>query len=190
MSDFEFVFVLYSLLLGLSLVELLSGLGKVIELRFAKSEGSGLRVGYLTPALAAFVMLDLLSFWMFAWSVRTILEVSAASLLAVMLFASSYYLAARLVFPGDPSRLTDLDEHYFRVRRLVMVLLIALVGVQWAYLLSVDAIQELLFSARTVGLTILLVGLMIATAIVTSRRWSLVLLVALIARYLLLYLLL
>lgn len=189
MSDFEFVFVLYSLLLGLSLVELLAGLGRVIELRFAQGERPTFRVGWLTPALAAFVMLDLLSFWSFAWIVRNLLTVSTASLLAVMVFASSYYLAARLVFPSDPARLADLDVHYFRVRRLVLGLLVALVGVQWAYLLSLETLRGALLAPLPIGMTVVLVALMSAAAVVRSSRWSLALLTALIARYLVLYLL-
>lgn len=190
MSDFEFVFVLYSLLLGLSLVELLAGLGRVIELRFAQGERPTFRLGWLTPALAAFVMLDLLSFWSFAWTVRNLLTVSTASLLAVMVFASTYYLAARLVFPSDPARLPDLDVHYFRVRRLVLGLLVALVGVQWAYLLSLEQLRDALMSPLPIVMTAVLVGLMIAAAVVRSPRWSLALLALLIARYLVLYLLL
>ena len=189
MSDFEFVFVLYSLLLGLSLVELLAGLGRVIELRFAQGERPTFRVGWLTPALAAFVMLDLLSFWSFAWTVRNLLTVSTASLLAVMVFASAYYLAARLVFPSDPARLSDLDVHYFRVRRLVLGLLVTLVGVQWAYLLTITELRGALLAPLPIGMTVMLVGLMIAAAVVRNQRWSLALLAALIARYLILYLL-
>ena len=36
MSPFEFVFVLYSLVLGLSLVELLTGLGRTLEFMLAR----------------------------------------------------------------------------------------------------------------------------------------------------------
>ena len=112
MTDYEFIFALYALLLGLSLVEILSGLGRTLELRFA-SDGGGERfsIGWLTPLLAGFVILDLLSFWMFSWTVRDVMAVNPATLLAVVGFASAYYLAARLVFPGDPERFRDLDTH-------------------------------------------------------------------------------
>ncbi|MFN4114476.1 MAG: hypothetical protein ACK4GD_11090 [Sphingomonadaceae bacterium] len=188
MSDFEFIFVLYSLLLGLSLVELLGGLGRVIELRFAQHNAASIKIGYLTPALGAFVMLDLLSFWIFAWSVRNLLSVTPASLLAVMMFASCYYLAARLVFPSDPARLANIDDHYFRVRRLVLGLLIALVGVQWAYLLSIEVIRQALLTPFSVGMTLMLVALMIAAAVIRHPGWSLALLLTLSGRYLALYL--
>ena len=69
MNDFEFIFVLYALLLGLSVVEVLGGLGRVLELKFA-TESSGnaerFRIGWLTPLMGVFVMVDLMSFWMFS----------------------------------------------------------------------------------------------------------------------------
>ena len=52
MSDFEFLFALYGLMLGLSLAELLSGLARAIEERL--SPGATLRIGWLTPLLAIF----------------------------------------------------------------------------------------------------------------------------------------
>ena len=47
MSQFEFIFSLYSLLLGLSLVELLSGLGKTVKARLHVDEEAkaGYRIG-------------------------------------------------------------------------------------------------------------------------------------------------
>ena len=189
MTEFEFVFVLYALVLGLSLVELLGGLGRALEYKFARDAGGhAFHIGWLTPLLAVFVMLDLLSFWSFAWTVQSLLSVNTATLLGVMAFASAYYLAARLVFPSEPDNFVDLDNHYFRVRRLVMVLLIALVFAQWAYLLSIPALRETLSAPLVIGLTMLLVALMAALALVRSARWSIVLLAALIVRYLALYL--
>ena len=188
MTEFEFVFILYALLLGLSLIEILSGLGKAIELKFASDAGENrFTIGWLSPLLAAFVMLDLLSFWMFAWTVQGLIKVSPLSLLIVMGFASAYYLAARLVFPTEPDWFADLDTHYMRVKGVTMCILIALVGVQWAYLLTIEAIRAALLTPMSVGFTLLLVALMTAI-IFTSKRWvNMVLLVLLIGRYLLVY---
>ena len=188
MTDFEFAFILYALLLGLSLIELLAGLGRALELKFASDAGGTIfTIGWLTPALAIFVMLDLLSFWIFAWRLQDRITVDALSLLAVMAFASSYYLAARLVFPSEPDRFTDLDTHYARVKRVVMLILIALVFAQWAYLLSLPDLRDSLLSPASIGLTALLVALMAAVAFVSSVKANLVLLALLIARYLVIY---
>ncbi|MDE1466723.1 hypothetical protein [Aurantiacibacter sp. D1-12] len=192
MTDFEFIFVLYALILGLSLVELLGGLGRALEYEFARdAEGKDDQfvIGWLTPLMAVFVMVDLMSFWMFAWTVRPLVNVSPQMLLGVMGFASAYYLAARLVFPSDPERFRNLDTHYFRVSRTIFGILIALVFVQWAYLLSLDEVREALLTPASVGLTLFFVAMMGAAMVFRNRHVQAVLLVALIVRYLVLYVL-
>lgn len=191
MTQFEFIFVLYALILGLSLVELLSGLGRSLELEFARdAEGrdSSFKIGWLTPLMAVFVMLDLMSFWMFAWAVQNFIAVSPLTLLGVMAFASAYYLAARLVWPTDPEQFRDLDTHYFRVSRTIFVILIALVAVQWIFLATIPEIRESLLNVQSVGLTVFFVAMMVAALFARSQRMQAVLLVALSVRYLVLYL--
>ena len=188
MTQFEFIFALYALLLGLSLIELLSGLGRALELKFAsEADKRTFAIGWLTPALAVFVMLDLLSFWIFAWRVRELLEVTPLGLMVVMAFASAYFLAARLVFPGDPARFSDLDNHYFRVRRVIMAILIGLVAVQWIYLLTIPEIRSGLLNLWSIALTFVLVALMAGTMVTSKPRLSLTLLVLLILRYVVIY---
>ena len=189
MTEFEFIFALYALVLGLSLVELLAGLGRALEHIFAtERDGRRFSISWLTPLLAVFVMLDLLSFWAFAWTVRDLLTVSTGSLLAVMTFASVYYLAARLVFPSDPDRFSDLDTHYFRVSRTIMAMLAALVVVQWIYLLSIEPLREILLRPFGIGMTVLLLALMGAAWFTRSKKVSAIVLMALNIRYLVLYL--
>ena len=78
MTQFEFVFVLYALVLGLSMVELLSGFGRAMEYKFAReAERKEFHIGWLTPLLAVFVLLDLISFWIFAWVIKDLIEVSS-----------------------------------------------------------------------------------------------------------------
>ncbi|GAB5347571.1 hypothetical protein [Alteriqipengyuania sp. 357] len=189
MTEFEFIFALYALVLGLSLVEILSGLGRTLEIRFARdASGERFSIGWLTPLLAVFVILDLLSFWSFAWSVQNRVAVNSATLLGVVGFASAYYLAARLVFPSDPERFRDLDTHYFRVCRTVMAMLIGLVAVQWAYLLSLPQVLDQLLTPAIVGSTVLFVAMMAVLLVVRNRRVHAIVLVALIIRYLAVYL--
>lgn len=126
MSQFEFIFALFGLLLGLSLAEILAGLARGIQAQLRP--GGGFRLGWLTPMLGLFVLLDLLSFWNAAWVSRDVVAVSGHSLLAIMAFAGAYYLAAALVFPRDIDGEADLDAHFFRVRRIVIgVMLVLLV---------------------------------------------------------------
>ena len=189
MTDFEFIFVFYALLLGLSLVELLSGFGRTIENEFeTEAEDKSFKIGWLTPLLGLFVVLDLLSFWVMAWPLRDMVEVSPRMLLGVTAFTAAYYLAARLVFPTNSDRFADLDTHFFRVRRTVMGILIALVFAQWAYLLTIPQLAEAAFNPQTLGFTAFLIALMVAVMIVRNRHIQAILLVALSIRYLVIYL--
>jgi hypothetical protein len=189
MEDFEFVFALYSLLLGLSMVELLGGLGRAIEARFAAEESHAkFAIGWLTPLLAIFVMLDLLSFWSAAWLARGDIAVSSTALLSVAAFASVYFLAARLVFPSHPGGFANLDVHYFRVRRIVLGLLLALLAAQLAYYASQPKLAAALAHPLAWALTLVLVALMVAAMWVKDRRWSIAILAMLVARYVVIYL--
>lgn len=191
MTPFEFVFLLYALILGLSMIELLTGLGRAMEYKFAReAEDKAFTIGWLTPLMAAFVMLDLISFWMFAWVVRDFIEVSPATVTAVIAFASSYYIAARLVFPTDPEGFTDLDDHFYRTRAVIFGILIALVFVQWGYLLTQFNLTVLANNPASIALTALLVALMIGGMVWRKDGVNIAILCALNIRYLVLYLVL
>ena len=186
MSAFEFIFILFGLLLGLSIIEVLGGLARAIEARLRP--GATLRIGWLTPLLGVFVLLDLLSFWMAAWVTRDLVSVSGLSLLAVTLFASVYYLAARLVFPPELDETPDLDAHFFRVRRIVLGAMFALLLVQLGWYASVPALAPLLVRPIALGLTLVLVALMIAAMLVRGQIATRIVMAALVARYLVVYL--
>jgi hypothetical protein len=114
MSAFEFVFSLFGLLLGFSLVEVLGGLGKVLKSR------RHVRAGGLTPLLALFVMIDITSFWMMAWLAREVIPANAVSLFTGLVICGLYYLAAILVFPDDPAERGELDSHFFEQKAKVL----------------------------------------------------------------------
>lgn len=185
MSEFEFIFALFGLLLGLSITEVLGGLARAIEARL--SPGATLRVGWLTPLLGIFVLLDLLSFWMAAWQTREIVTVSSHSLVAITCFASAYYLAARLVFPRDPDAVGDLDDHFFRVRRIVLGAMLVLLLCQLGFYLSIPKMAPLLLRPLALSLTAVLAALMVAAMFTRGKRASLAVMAALVARYLIVY---
>lgn len=186
MSDFEFIFALFGLLLGLSLAEVLAGLARAIEAKLTK--GAAVRIGWLTPLLAAFVLLDLLSFWQAAWFNREVVVVSGRTLMAVMVFAGAYYLAASLVFPKTTGERTDFDDHFFRVRRIILGVMLALLVCQLGWYLSVPALAVRLERPLALGLTIVLVSLIIAAMVARGPRWSRIAMLALVGRYVVVYL--
>ncbi|MEP9360868.1 hypothetical protein [Sphingomonas sp. KR3-1] len=187
MSDFEFIFALFGLLLGLSITEILAGLARAIEARLLPN--AAIRIGWLTPLLGAFVLLDLLSFWQAAWVVRGAVLVSGKALMAVTLFASAYYLAARLVFPREADAQPDFDAHFFRVRRVVIGMLFVLLLSQLAFYASIPAIAPHLVRPLALVLTLILAALMAAAMLVPTERWARAVMLALVARYVLVYLL-
>jgi hypothetical protein len=200
MSDFDFVFSLFGLLLGFSLVEVLRGLARVIEaqLRAVKlgpearngdKSDRPFRAGWLTPLLGLFVMLDVISFWGSAWVARGQLAYEGPVVLGGLIFTGSYYLAAHLVFPTDEPDWADLDAHYFRVRRAVFGTLIGLSLFQATWLASaVPGVAEAMRTPVVLTSALLLYGLMVAAMAVRGKRASTVVLVLLSLRYVFQYL--
>lgn len=195
MSQFELVFTLFGLLLGLAIAEVLGGFARTLKLR------RKVRIGWLTPLLGSYVLLDLTTFWIAAYALRGIINVSQLVLLIVLLMVGGYYLIATLIFPEDPSEWPDFDAYYDRHNQTV-------IG-------GVLAINLALFAAATVvalhpallaivvhdrvgkphygpivelirGVTAVLpIPLLIALLFVKSRTANVALLVALIALWLL-----
>lgn len=186
MSDFEFVFSLFGLLLGLSLAELLGGFGRVVdaELGSRRTGAREFRAGWLTPLLGLFTLIDITTFWMAAWGARAQLSVTGAVMLGGLFFAGSYYLAATLVFPREPREWPDLDGYFFAVRRAVVGALLALAWVQLAFVLRQPGMWERL---KTPGPALSIASfnvLLIALLLVRGKRAATVLLSVLIVRYL------
>ena len=119
MTVFEVVFSLTGLVLSLSLVVVLMGLGKAIQPR------PGVAIGWLTPLLAIFVLGDIATFWGMAWELRDLMRSVWPSLGVGLVLTSIYYLAASLVFPDDFEKEPDLDAYYHANKRLVLGLILA-----------------------------------------------------------------
>jgi hypothetical protein len=119
MSAFEFSFTFYGLVLGLSVVELVAGVGRLVH------EGHRIRVGWLTPALAAFLALDVATFWNQSWVMNQHAPYSLSLLILGLTSAGLFYIAATLVFPRDIEDGEDLTVHYWRHRRLALSLVAA-----------------------------------------------------------------
>ncbi|QNM83902.1 hypothetical protein H8M03_06230 [Sphingomonas sabuli] len=186
MSAFEFVFSLFGLLLGFSLVEVLGGLAKAIEakVRPDKAGAEPVRIGWLTPLLGIFVMLDLVSFWGAAWIARDLVTAGPRIMLGGLVFAGSYYLAAHLVFPPDPRAERDLDQHYFRVRRIVFATVGVLFLLQLAYWLSVPELAAAFGKPAVIAKTATFAMFLTAAVAVRGYKANLVCLILLIASYL------
>jgi hypothetical protein len=122
LNEFEFLFGLFGLLLGFSLIEVLKGFVETIKCSSAlHSRGDHpVRLGWLTPLLGLFVLLDATSTWVNLWSLRGSIGVGFDSAFATLFIAGIYYFAASLVFPEKPEDWPDLDVWFWRYRRRVL----------------------------------------------------------------------
>lgn len=175
MSNFEFVFSLFGLLLGLALAEVLGGFGTAVQLR------RKVRIGWLTPLMGALVALDVTSFWMIAWDVRDLVPVHYVSLLGGLLVIGLYYLVARITFPHDFDEWPDLDTYYFEHRKWVLG------GIVLCNLIALGALtalgsNPLAGAASRWALAFFLPGLA-AAMVVKNKRANVVLLSLLVVQY-------
>lgn len=114
MNDFELVFSLFGLLLGLSVAEVLGGFGRAVQKR------RKVRIGWLAPLLGLIVLLDVSSFWLIAWAVRDAIPHGYFPMMCGLLICGLYYLVATLAFPHDLDDWPDLDPYYFAHKWQVM----------------------------------------------------------------------
>lgn len=175
MTTFEFVFSLFGLLLGFSLVEVLGGFARALRRR------KSVEIGWLTPLLGTVVMLDLISFWSIAWSVRDALPPRYLTLLVGFLITGIYYLAASIIFPDDAREGDNLDGYYFEHRREVLgaVIFCNLIS----YALAVPLLGAFPFGWGTLATLGVALALALAAMATRSKRLSAALLAALVATY-------
>jgi len=122
MSNFEFFFSLFGLLFGFVLVEVLSGLVRTIKAkRLAPgSEERGIRLGWLTPLLGLFILLDISSYWENLWEIRNSVAVGFGTIFGSLFITGVYYFASSLVFPDNTEAWPDLDKWFWLHRRQVL----------------------------------------------------------------------
>jgi hypothetical protein len=180
MSAFEFFFSFYGLLLGLSLAVIATGAATTIQHR------GRLRVGWLTPLLAVFVTLDVASFWDFAWTMFRDVPFSYGLLVASLIVAVVYFIAASLVFPHQVEDAMSLDDHFWANKKVVLLLTTAANGLAILVAVPILAGQENgVMGIANFGFTgLTYAALVIPAALTRSRKLFAVLTLIHIALYL------
>ena len=106
MSLFEFLMILLSIIVGLGLAELFSGIGQILKNDRANE------FSWIHSALVAAIFLALLQTFWESWSLRTI-EVWTFPAMLLMLASPVLLLTiAHILFPSE-SRHENLGEYYF-----------------------------------------------------------------------------
>ena len=172
MTDFEFLFAVFGLLIGLTFIE--------IAVKFADAIDAHSRrpMGVLTPLLALFVMLDVSAFWLFTWSVRSLLLVRWHIVFIGLVVAMVYYLSASMIFPRSEGEWRSLDDHYWERKRLVIggVLLVESGLMAWQLTRAVPALSDSWFWIYQLPYFIPMAALLFSR----SRRFDIALFIVLI----------
>ena len=127
MSQFEFLYGLFSLLLGFILVEVLSGLMRTFRARLPRAHGAKaeIHIGWLTPMLGALTMLNVVTWWLNLWVFQQTLPVGFDTAIIGVILCSFYYFAASMIFPDEPRAWPDVDEWFWLHRRQVIGCILA-----------------------------------------------------------------
>ena len=96
------------------MAEGLGGLAKALK------ASHKVRIGWLTALLGIFVSCDVVTFWAYAWSMKTVVSFTWPALFAGFLVTATYYVSASLIFPDEPEEWGDLDGHFWKHRRKVL----------------------------------------------------------------------
>ena len=175
MSDFEYFFSFFGLLLGLAVAE--------VALKFADAVDAHMRrpIGVLTPLLAVVVLMDLASLWLWTWSAREIIAVSWPTIFLGLILAVTYFMAASLIFPRVDNRWENLDEHYWARKRLVIggILLVNLILLLFQFGRALPAWNDAWFFIYQLTYFVPFTALMFSR----SRRGDLTILVYLIVMF-------
>jgi hypothetical protein len=174
-DSFDFTFSLFAIVLGLSLAKVLEGFAKALRHRRI------VHLGWLTPLLAIFVMLDLTFFWDWTWTARAVIQPRAGVLVVGLIVASLYFLAATVIFPAEVREHVDFDAHYVQHRRQVLgaIVLCNVVGEGWDQVRLASQIPWSVWAEIALYFTLLAIGF-----VTSSKRVSIAVLVLLIGVYL------
>jgi hypothetical protein len=106
LSLFEFLMVLVSIIVGLGVAEILTGVAR--QVRFRES-----RTGYWVHSCGvALIFFALLQYWWELWTLREVPEWSFLGLALMLISPASLYLIAHLIFP-EPARVGSLRDYYY-----------------------------------------------------------------------------
>jgi hypothetical protein len=114
MDDFSFLSGLFGILFGLIVAEIATKFADAIDLRHRRP------VGLLTPLLACVVLMDAAGFWIWFWSMRSVITVRWHTVFLGLIVSVVYFLAAALIFPRSEGDWASLDQHYWSRKRLVV----------------------------------------------------------------------
>ena len=120
MTQFQFVMVLLSIIIGLGVTDLLSNISRQIKLR------STITFSWLQSTLVLFVFVALLQQWWETWGLQSIDHWNFGTMLLMLSGPVGLYIASHMLFPHEIED-TDLEDHYFENARAFWLIAAAVV---------------------------------------------------------------
>ncbi len=124
MEGFNFLFEAFILLMGLAMAEVLRGFARVLKLRARRKAGideaTAVRIGWLTPLLGLFVIVDQSTFFLHMFGFREVMPFNGGTVLGILAAIGWYYLIASMTFPDHPRDWPDFDDWFWQQKRFVV----------------------------------------------------------------------
>ena len=114
MSPFEFVCAFYSVVLGIAVAQLMTSVGRLLEVR------DQVRTYWVQSLWVVIVLMVDVNSWWAMWELRSAKSWSFISFSLLVGLVASIYLVTVLLFPRVPESggQIDLDAHYYKNRRV------------------------------------------------------------------------
>lgn len=106
MTQFQFVLVLLSIIIGLGVTDLLTNISRQIKL------GKKVKFSWLQSGLVLFIFVALLQQWWESWSLQSVDHWNFGTMLLMLAGPVGLYIASHMLFPQRIED-SDLEEHYF-----------------------------------------------------------------------------
>lgn len=119
MSQFEYVAVLVSIIVGLALTQILSGVGRMATTK------DGPRPYWVHLVWTLYFFLYIAFFWWWEFQLDSS-DWNLTLYFVLIIYATLLFFVSLILHPGDPSGISSYREYYYSNRRWLFGLLIAL----------------------------------------------------------------
>lgn len=165
MTPFEFVCAFYSVVLGVAVAQLMTSVGRLIEMR------DQVRTYWVQSLWVVIILLIDINCWWAMWDLRGAKSWSFISFLLLVGLVASIFLVTVLLFPRIPDSggQVDLDAHYYKNRRFFF--LVNAAGWIMGLLCNLTFIPIRSWLNPGIILPLVFVPLLVIAAITGSRRY-------------------
>ena len=161
MSLFEFLMVFVSIIVGLGVAEILTGLAQQIRHR------ETIRHYWLHTVAVGLIFIALLQNWWELWDRRLIEQWTFLSLVLMLIPPASLYLISHLGFP-EPMKNSDLKRYFYE--RLRPVWFLAMLAASSSTLFSPIAFDADLLTADNLSSGVMIAGFLLL-GLVPRQEW-------------------